>query len=280
MKALTLLLIGVLVISAAVPAEAGPARLADPSFESPVPVGFQGAPASFGAWSLTDGSGTVTPNATHTAAHGTQFIFLPGTNSTSTDLEQTVTGFVPGVVYRCTYRLCGINSNAAPQQCEIEIALFNMKADTYSYAVPSTTTVVGDEMNPWVTRSFLMEAPATSGVLNINVYRANGTDPFAAFDLFTIRPEPMGRPKLQVKTPRKNRVTTSSGSLALKGKVKGQLPGEFVRIRSGKKTRSIKATKSWGSRVRLRPGMNRITIQAIDVAGTKSKIEKIRAFRS
>lgn len=253
--------------------QAGPISIQDPSFEPPVTTGLRGAGQTIGGWDVVTGSAQLfATGGGDFAQQGTQYLFLPGTPVNEGEVSQTLNGFVPGIEYIGTYYLCGHNTDGSPRQCSIEIALFNMKLDSFEYAVPGNYDMIGNEGQIWIERTFRIVAPSTSGLLNIDVYRSDMVnDCYATFDNFSIRPVPKGRPSTKVKSPRSKRSSTSGSKVTIRGQSKGILPPEFVVIQVGKKRKTIPGRKSWRAKVRLRPGTNKVKIQTIDIAGTASK---------
>jgi hypothetical protein len=253
-------------------ATAGAITIADGSFESPIAPGTTSAGSSLGAWSVTSGNVLVDVSmGARVAQSGSQFAYLPASAIQNVDIEQTISGFVPGVDYEISYWICGYNPQGAQKSCAIEIAAFNHKADSFTLTVPASTTDIGTGLNPWVNRTFTFPAEGESTKLQINNYRsAAATDAYAAFDNFTIRVVPKGRPVLTVTSPRRKKTTISRSRLRLAGTASATLPLVAVRITSRGRTSLATGTTGWSATLRLRRGVNRIGLAAVDLADTRS----------
>ncbi|MAS97240.1 MAG: hypothetical protein CMO55_28955 [Verrucomicrobiales bacterium] len=270
---------------------AGPIVIEDASFEGyslSTPM-TQEAPASYGAWSLIMGNSQIyTDGVSRAAQSGVDFLAMPVGNNPAGDpnqmgdnsvIIQELDGFIPGVEYRCTYYVCGFNSQAGLKFCNIEVSVLNEPGDLYGFFVGANTTFLGTEVNPWQKRSFTFTAPTKTGNLRIQVIRNNEDDVYPCFDSFSIDIVPKGRPKVKLKKPKGKRSTTSRSRIAIKGKVVGILPTEKVIVQVGRKKKMLTTSGAFRYRAKLKPGRNKIKVRAIDIAGTLGKVTKHKVLR-
>jgi len=253
-------------------ATAGAITISGGSFESPIAAGTTSAGGSLGAWRVTSGNALVSASTgTRVAQNGSQFVYLPASAIQNVDIEQTITGFVTGVDYEISYWICGYNPQGTQKNCAIEIATFNHKADSFTLTVPASTTDIGTAANPWVNRTFSFPAEGASTKLQINNYRSvAASDAYAAFDNFTIRVIPKGQPTLTVTSPRRKKTTVFRSRLRLAGTASATLPLVAVQITSRGRTSAAAGTTAWSGAIRLRRGVNRISVVAVDLAETRS----------
>jgi hypothetical protein len=240
------------------------------SFETPagplamVTTGFTGWTVTAGDASLLVGSGA------NSAADGSQYLFLPGSAVQNSVIEQTLTGFVTDVEYEIGYSICGFNPSASAQECDIEIAVFNHKADSFTFAVPSTTTLIGSPENPWQRRTFTFLAEGPSSAVSVQNYRSSAAnDAYVTLDAFTIRVVPKGRPSIVLsgKPPRR---PVKTSTYQLRGRVTTTLPVERIDVVAGKTKLSPPTAATFIAKVHLKKGRNRIAVRATDIAGTSS----------
>lgn len=249
----------------------------------------QEAPDSYGPWMLTAGNAQIFERNISRIPHtGEEFLTLPAYSSLSGSvhdkgfnnvLTQELSGFIPGVEYRCTYYVSGYNGQTGLQYCVIEVSVLNEFGDLYDFYLNGNNTIIGNEANPWQKRSFTFTAPTKTGNLRIQVTRDDVARVYPCFDTFSIAPVPKGRPTVKLKKPKGKRSTTSSSRLAIKGKIVGTLPGEKVLVQVGRKKKILTASQAFRYKAKLKPGRNKIKIRAIDIAGTLGKVTKHTVFR-
>lgn len=275
----SLLLSAFLAISAALPVFAGPISIGDSSFEGFPHRDTREMGETFGSWTVTAGNAAVETESGSDFAHtGTEYIFIPFTSSlggANANLSQTLTGFVPGIEYRCTFYISEFNaSDVDIRPVTLEISMFGMVEFATTRSVPTDTTSIGNptDGNPWIRNTFTFVPTSTTGDIDINVIRdMSPENAFLAFDTFSIVPVAKGRPKVVLKKPKGKRSTTSKSRIPIKGKIKGILPGEKVIVQVNRKKRTLTANRAFRYRARLKPGRNKIKVRAFDIAGTRSK---------
>lgn len=270
---------------------AGPIVVEDASFEgfAEMPAAPKEAPDTYGPWVLSAGNAQVFEgHATWIPQTGNEFLLLPAYSSTmgsvhdkgfNNVLTQEVSGFVPGVEYRCTYYVSGYNNNSGLQYCIIEVSVLNEFGDLFDFYLNGSTTTIGTEANPWQKRTFTFTAPVTTGNLRIQVTRDDVARVYPAFDTFSIEPIKKGSPKVKLKKPKGKRSTTSRSRIAIKGKIAGPIPAEKVIVQVGRKKKMLTASRAFRYKAKLKPGRNKIKVRAIDVAGTLGKVTKHTVLR-
>jgi hypothetical protein len=228
-------------------------------------------------WSLGYGHASLNNNGARgygNAHGGSQYIFLPEPSSADLQgaLSQTVNGLTVGVSYRFSIWLAGFNATASASECYVRIGRSSSGNPLLGIFVdaPANSTVIGSATSPWEQHTVTFTATTSTETFEIATIRSATDVVFPAADDVSLAYDFNGFPTVQIAKNCK-KITVTKAKYNLAGTAQSKIPIRQVVIRLGARQVIASGTNVWLAKIPLKKGKNRITVQAVDAAGTASQ---------
>jgi hypothetical protein len=227
-------------------------------------------------WSLGNGNASLNNNGARgygNAFSGSQYVFLPE-SVTQASLTQTVTGLIPGAVYEFSIRLAGFNNTGTDSSCFVRIGKTSSGGSPFlglDVSAPAGSTVIGSATSPWKLYSQTFTATISTEEFEIYGYREPPQNAYAAVDDVQLKFGFNGLPAVRIANASKKPITITKAKLSIAGTASSRIPIQSVVVRVKARTVIASGTNVWIARLPLKRGKNRVSVIAVDAAGTASQ---------